>query len=172
MRDAIEQCRRCATLNSPHDRLDVDSLQLARISLHAPGGERESRALDQQEQGPRARLEQQHDDDVDSSEEEDDDYEDTEDEDEGNLPSDDDDDAEYLAERNFICRLARPLYPDQDIRVRVVSDMDLAFTAVVQVKITNDALMNGEEKRTEVAAYRDLFEMVKEERLRRGLSAF
>lgn len=42
--------------------------------------------------------------------------------------------------------------------------------AVIEVKKTNDSLMTGEEKPTMDAAYRDLWEMVREFRRKQGLS--
>lgn len=66
--------------------------------------------------------------------------------------------------------MARPLYPGKDIRVRVVCDpAETAFTAVIQVHKTNDALMNGAEKPSEGEAYRDLYEMIREELEKKGL---
>lgn len=66
--------------------------------------------------------------------------------------------------------MARPLYPGKDIRVRIVCDVDnTAFTAVIQVHKTNDALMNGAEKPSECEAYQDLWEMIQEELQKRNL---
>ena len=98
---------------------------------------------------------------------------------------DEDDDEDGLAERNEICRtmenddlaltvtnafpgLAQPLYPGKDIKVRMNFNGHLC-QAVIEIKKTNDSLMTGEEKDTELGAYRDLWEMVWEMRRQRGV---
>lgn len=105
----------------------------------------------------------------------------------GNDEDDIDDDEQGQAERTEICSesllspclyfdtclisiadLARALFPGRDIKVRM-NHNGTYCQAVIEVKRTNDCVMTGEEKPTEDAAYRDLWDMVRSERRRKGI---